>query len=876
MTYFSSVIAGFYKTTGDNTVFSNATEPVVTSISLSVLTKGESRDIVVTGTTLTGTSAASFDDSDTITINTTTVDGATQITLNATVATDGVTGTRTLWVRTPNGMDYLADCLTITKQANYVLAQAYNTDFSASRVFVNHGQVPHQSQFVATAVWSDGTGAGRGYFSAAPNGNIIYCNGVETCIWGGEEIECTGFITSTAADTVADPSDYSSVMLNTRQDTSNVAVIDTAGADYWFIRSPRPIQGVIYYIATGEENEAASTMTGLEWTGSGWSALTLTDGTAVSGVSLAQNGKVTFDSTVATSAQTIVEGGLGYWYQFHIDAGDAKIYYVTLDAPFQDLVDIWCGFDQQIATCFKYTTTYGNYSINVLEDIYDSSDATTYLDLASFGAYNAGTGANTIVLGFFERQTAINFGVATDQPNTTAATTAAIDYWDGSAFTTVGTIVDGTSEGAISLAKSGTMSFAPPEAYLVKMRQLADNSIPLYYYRVRFDKALSGTMAIYYISGIPAPKSILGYKFPLYSQDRVMLCCNMDGKRNSILLSGLDTAQVFNGDDSWEEEFGDLAELTCGCTIFSQYGSNLFNITVLFKEREMWGYVESSSEWIKYLISPSIGCASPMTLHTVVVPPAEGQQQANRCYAVWATAEGVFISEGRHPVCVSADIRDLFDQNSTTHINQQYIENFAGYVDHNLMEYHLFLALETGTVTELDAEYVLDLKRWKWFEIDRGTGKKLQCATNVGDEWGNTFNYGCIDTGYMERLEHGTTFDGEDIVCTLHTGDFPMDEKGMLMETQLKAIVPVMAAKTTTANDITLTHYIDSSTTGTDCTVDPTHASHGLAFPVKAANSVPGIVHSIKMVMTTDDETCGFEPLMLGLYYQDIRELNYV
>jgi len=41
---------------------------------------------------------------------------------------------------------------------------------------------------------------------------------------------------------------------------------------------------------------------------------------------------------------------------------------------------------------------------------------------------------------------------------------------------------------------------------------------------------------------------------------------------------------------------------------------------------------------------------------------------------------------------------------------------------------------------------------------------------------------------------------------------------------------------------------------------------------VKDANSTPGIFHSIRETITVSNETTGFEPIILGLYYEAVRE----
>ncbi|MFH1147221.1 MAG: LamG domain-containing protein [Pseudomonadota bacterium] len=717
----------------------------------------------------------------------------------------------------------------------------------------------------------------------------------------------------------------------------------TASARYFLVRSPLPIKGGKFYIAAGRGNVVTSTLTMKEWNGYSWITLTqLTNGSTSGGIALYQTGAFTVASTVGTSKLKFIEGGLGYWYLFTLSDGEAEIYYMTLDAPFQQIQDVWDGIDRSVSAFFKYTTTYTDYTLNVREDDYDTQDETTHADLSSLGAFNSATGANCVIMGFFERQAGFNIGVPSDGLNAVAGTLS-IDYWDGSGFVEAGHTVDGTAEGGKPLAKPGTVSITIPDPWNVFKRTLANNSTQLYYYRLRSSGALTAGTAIYYVSGIPAPKQIRGYKFPIYSQDCLMLCCNMDGKRNSILVSAPYTSQVFSGTSSLETEFGNEEEINAGCTVFSQYGSNLFNITMLFKDKEVWNLVRNETTWLKYMVSGTVGCPAGLTLDTVNIPPIEGQQNANRCLAIWEGSDGVYVSEGRHPICVSHDIRDLWDQNATVHINQSYIKSHYGRVDQAKLEYHLFVAVTTGTVTTLDDEWVLDLRRWEWCHVDRGTGKKVQCAINVIDAYGVNHSYGFIDTGYMERLEYGNTFDGNAIISTFQTGDFPLIEGDFLTETRVRKFVQAMVAKVTTTADVKLTHFVDAqdevltldvaagtawavndtitgATSGSKCeivkiysttvfgirnrtgdftlgevlsngtytadqgasfptvtgpadyTCDPTLSYYRITFPVKDANSTPGIFHSVRETITVSNEATGFEPLALGIYYEVVRD----
>lgn len=171
----------------------------------------------------------------------------------------------------------------------------------------------------------------------------------------------------------------------------------------------------------------------------------------------------------------------------------------------------------------------------------------------------------------------------------------------------------------------------------------------------------------------------------------------------------------------------------------------------------------------------------------------------------------------------------------------------------------------------LDQEYVLDLKKWRWFEIDRKAGKRLQCGATVLDETGNQYTYGFLDTGYMERLENGTDFDGDTIDCTLQVGDqLPVPQDPFAMTRILRANLITMAKNT--ESTVTLTHLMDGDETGTNYAMSAADASHRYANNMIDVYSTPGIFHSFKLATDSCLEEKGFEPLYFSVYYQKERD----
>jgi hypothetical protein len=745
---------------------------------------------------------------------------------------------------------------------------------------------------------------------------------------------------------------------------------------YFLIGSPRPLQGIKPYISLA--NGTASTLTGKVWDGSTWSALTLTDNTDT-GSSLAQTGTITFSSTVTTAKPKYLEGYFLYWYQFYLDAGEAEIYKVTMDAPFQGIIDLWDGVYRDISAAYKRTASLDDISMKVLKDDYDPDTADTYADISSLLNYPAN--GHDLEFGFTEKQCGLFFSLPPEYTNSTAATTMSVDYWNGTAYVTVGAVSDGTSEGAISFAKSGTATWNnanfSDETKTQKMgaanvyTDFTDTSTteaspgfiyqqgkmvaqPLYFYRVRFDKNLDGSVRLNYVGGITSQKDISGYTFPLHAADRLMLGCNTTGNKNELLISASNQAQVFNGNDSYRVLFGDDKSLTGGTSIFAQYASNIYNMALIFKATETWSLVwqqgTSAMSWVRFKISPDIGCPAPRTLRTVSAA-FEKNVNATKVIAIWRADDGFYISNGQAPLKVSEDIESVFDQNNSLHTCLDMIPYETGFVDQHNLEYHWCWAtdlyaisftsgahevvsgdtitgatstatgivdhvtlasgtwagtaagtiymrsitgtwqnaetIKEGTTTvatsssvaskstytynSLDKEYVLDLEQWKWFEIDRGTGKRIQLGVEVTDTSGNRYSYGFLDTGYMEKLEYGTDFDGNDITHTLETGDQLLIQGDVFAKTSVTRANLIALSKNTDST-VTLTHTKDGATSGTDYTLSVADASHRFVNLIKDIYSTPAVFHSFKLVATTDDETKGFCPLSFAVYNKHERD----
>jgi hypothetical protein len=765
---------------------------------------------------------------------------------------------------------------------SHVLVQSFNSGLSASVVLDNPTSIPVAGGFGAAPVWTDTSGSGQGMFSNSPDGSVAYCNGVDSCIWAGNEGRCAAFLNIGATDDVV--YDFTDAVTNLKQDTGDIATLVAVSHVVTLnIGATRPLSKINLYMLSGYVNATASTVAVSYDNGSGWTSVSsLVDGTSNGTVTLNKTGTISFDSTVAVAKPRYVNGRYLYFYQLvfsYVDAGTA-VYYCTVSSPMQPIIDIWDGQYRQLVSCYSVIYSVAtDFTLNVRkgkDDLtYDAADPDTfiYADLSPSGS----VGGITLEVGFNEQVTALQFEIPPSFGNRQTADIV-IDYWDGSAYVNVGTVVDGTQVtviGPATLNRTGVVSWAYSDPSL-QHRKSINGGESLFFYRISSSAPLfqgSGIAnRIYYIAGIPVVTKKSGYSFSMLAADRLMLGCDNYGKKNLLAISAEGQPDVWNGADSFEIKFGDDKALTCGASIFAQYISNIYNAALVFKDSETWSLVWNSTPtgmtWTRFLLSPTVGCPAPLTMKAVSVSAEPGMQQT-KTIVIWRAHNGIYVSNGQAPYDVSDDISNVFDQSKSLHVNLAMIRNESGFIDEDKMEYHWIWY--SGSNTTPDKEYVLDLKQWKWYDIDRTSGKRLIVGVNVTSAIGNKYAYGFLSSGiYMERLEYGTSFDGEAIVSTCEMGALTMIQNDVLSQTEVTRANLIAASKTADTS-ITMTYTGDESLSGINFVLSDSSGKR-LANVMQDIFSNPAVFHSIKLSKNTSNETIGFEPIAIALYFQKVRD----
>lgn len=665
----------------------------------------------------------------------------------------------------------------------------------------------------------------------------------------------------------------------------------SVASNYFLVGSKRPLQGVKFYVE--EANTETSTLTGYEWTGSAWSSLTLTDGTADGGVTLAQTGSVTFDSTIDTSKMRYISGYALYWYKFYFDAGQTVLSYVTVDAPIQSIKNIWDGIEVNAVKAKKYdgttysdaTNTWGtqdrarllrcktnpthynciNSSTDFIDLLGDNSDV-TYMDISELQT------TQSLLLGFTEQMQGFDIRFVPAKINTTAATTATIKYWNGEAWVNAAALVDKTSAGAVSFKQNGIMSFSPQERTQEFKRTLSDE-FPLYYYQIAFDKNLSTNVHISELRGIPAPAKVESYLFSAEFANRLFLFNKIGGEKNAGRYSMIDVPDIFNGDDSGTLYFGNESDIIAAASIyntFAQIGG--LEQLIVTKKNEAYRLTGNGPEnWNLQKISENVGCIAPLSMVAADVTEVDN---AKRQVAIWVSDKGVHITDGSTVQTISDDIKCYFDPSDVRYIPAAMQSKSVGWYDPTLKSYKLLIA-SGSSATYLNTELEYSIKYKEWTKIYRESGaaaNPLQSGWQVYDTNGLSYTYGGGKLGYVYRLENTNRWDDTRITSYLQTKDLLLDQQlPLLRQSTVKYLQTVHKKKQTGA--ITIRHFGDGvetySGTGRQMGPEAITAANALAYGYDTQSVLlgPYLYHSFKYEATTNIAD-GLELTGMAVYHE--------
>lgn len=559
-------------------------------------------------------------------------------------------------------------------------------------------------------------------------------------IWGGDNPFCTGFIGHFDISDNGTPDTYVNFTREvTDNRTATSAVLHSDVHNSLYICSPQIADGIKFTMG-GTVNDVAATATLKAWRSGAWAAVTgLSDGTldtATSTKTLAQTGTMTW--TKGSDEMTVINGIMGYWYQITFSAALTASVTVTKCQVTFDMARMtnkWNGVYEWIGGCRYYDDeAYQEH----LGDVTNSSTA-TYMDIGGMDD------SMEILVRAPEPICGIGFGVDADYPNDVAAAAVigSVSYWNGSAWTAITTLTDETQDatGTSSFVQTGTVWFNA-SGLTVKRRTFDWDSIPGYWYKVKL--AASDTLAtevrIWSVTYVPFPESLAETDGCIEFKGRLFTWGDPEFP-NRLRFSAKDFPDCFSGSDSgYTEQFGDMDKILC-CKRF-------YNELLIFKKNEVYlmeGY--SPATFGSLRLTTTVGLASPQTAKVIEVGSPTMHKDEPLSIAIWQETDGIYLLDGRKPRKVSGPVEDYFNPEYSNCISTTYIRNRHAFVDKNNNEYHLLLPT---------AELVYNFVRDEWYPaweraVDLTCGHSFRGSD---DRW---YSYGGCSTGFVYRLENGTT-----------------------------------------------------------------------------------------------------------------------
>ncbi|MDP2646642.1 MAG: hypothetical protein Q8P24_17010 [Desulfobacterales bacterium] len=509
-----------------------------------------------------------------------------------------------------------------------------------------------------------------------------------------------------------------------------------------FICTPIPANKLTFTIPLPNGTAAVGTFS-YRKNDNSWADTSETDGTISSGATMGQTGSMTWTHP-SDEIPCFMYGRSGFWYQWktatQLDS-EVEVTKITYGSAFQDIRNVWDGVIPYAIEAAFYDQSAGTYLTFSTGDI--------EIDSMTFSA------DDTVDRLFFNSADPI-MGVYVDvgaTPNTTTTTTiGGVKVWTGAAFTTVGTVTDGTD----GLTHSGWITW--PRITTVQPTQFQTTQYYSYWYYIHIATAnLSAdvrvalfTMPYFDIEELgkgqcnivwkdrPALSFTLWPNYIYFGRAGFVMSLNGsdfgimkagDGRRNKIVAM----RRFHNELMIWQEERG----VEGGCVTLIQ------------------GH--SPTTFGRLLISDKVGTFSNKTVAIVDgVLTSTRTDEEIKDLVFFLSRYGVCVTDGRNVTIISDDIQNYFDPTKTECIRRGYEDQM--WLAHDAAFNVLRIGLVSGSsATTPNVFPVFDLidKAWGFDTLGQNLLFAMECEAGSGNIQLLQIGGGCAD-GFIYQLNTTT------------------------------------------------------------------------------------------------------------------------
>jgi len=523
----------------------------------------------------------------------------------------------------------------------------------------------------------------------------------------------------------------------------------------------RPVDGVHFYIG-GTPNSAVESMSVYYWKGasSTWNPVgNLSDGTAISSATLAQSGSMTWDTGPLGETPRVLLGTSDdlYWYKF-TPSGDLSsgltVYKITVSDDMSEIANLWSGYSVLASSVLlDEGSGYADYGAEVT----DGTDVNV-MPLDSL--------ANTseVYFGFVERAQGINIYMVAGKGNSNA-TVVTVKYWDGDSWVSVGTLVDGTSNGTDSLAQNGMIQWDGDAFREIKM-VLGGLKVPYYWYQLSWSNALDAEVEVWEVSYAAKPDPLEKY-VGMVSYNNYALWWPGLGGAGTVDYSQQGYAHIMNGPYSGTTlpifGGGEVNAITMLGTSAIVSTKNPYKIFFL--------HGATPDVFMSNLVSDRVGAMAPKTLISIDSGVTLFNRDTQVRGVVFMAADGVYMTDGSTLFNISTPIADYFSTASSPYIEPEYMDTSYAWIDHEEKTVHFAVPMNvsgSGTQSVLNRELVYAYLTDEWYDIYQRDAA-VNCGLDVIGSSNEYLTYVGGFLGHVYRANTGTSDSGTKITHNFKT-----------------------------------------------------------------------------------------------------------
>jgi hypothetical protein len=606
--------------------------------------------------------------------------------------------------------------------------------------------------------------AGVGFGDQIGDDWIFAAQGTAPIAWSGGTAYPDAVLIDRAGTAVDYHNGYEKVRNNDTDLYITWAEDDTADV---YIGFRRRIDGVYIDMVSGSENDTEANVTVKARRSGSWTGVSgLSDGTDTAPDTFAKSGLISWTAS-ALDEPYVLPGTTHhlFWYLFEFDADlddDIQVYRVRITEDAQKMTNLWSGrYLSPVGVVLETADGFENFT-------YECTDGSqvAYMDVGEM------TDSYAFYVGFSYPAFGIGLQIDPENSNIDTAASVTVSYWNAvdSAWTSVGTVSDGTMSGTYSLNHSGIMQW-DGEAIKEDKRILADIPISLYWYKIAFSATLPADVHIWDIAETQKPDTLINvpeYEGVIENNGRAFYWPGY------IYKSGIDYS---------EEEFAYILNGPRAGSTGNIFGPGVVNAATRlhsflvvstknpYRIYLLEGKVPSSFD--ELLLSSTIGVLAPKSLITIEDNVRLFTSERNVHAAIFLSHDGVYLCDGMTVINISQPIADLFDDSSAPYIEMSTADDSYAWIDYSEKTVHIAVPINTtgtGTQSTLNREIVYSYLSNEWYDqVVRQN--PLSCGLDVIDSNGERLPYYGDYTGYVYRGE-GSDDSGTAITSYLKTADF--------------------------------------------------------------------------------------------------------